>query len=519
MRAADLCKEMSFRRAHDQDGQALPLTLLALLVLSAITAAVLTGSALNHRSSLTSQQAKQAFALAEQGLADAEGTLYTAVAAGCSNSCVPSSIINADTGTIEYSGSLSGEIWTLTGTGTVGAISRTVSEQADIPPPVVTRDPTIWNYLYVNSTSAQPGTPPNGCPANTNLWLQGGSQIKVPLYTPGNFCITGGSTFTGSDLEVGGTLTVPDSGSSIGSKTSPIAKLGAVTCTYQKSGSWHTCVKSSSAPNSSTVWASVVNTSTAPSLSLPSFDLSALYATQKAANKSSGCGTLLDNDTTLNKSDGTVNLFPTNTSYTCTITKDGNTIGSMSWNANGSWSVGTLSISGTVVVDGSLDLSGGMAVEYTGGGTIYFTGTVKIEGGSSICGGGSGTNHCSGWDPGDWNNPAKATQCAASGGCNVLVLVASCWNNSTGTSFVSGTSPSCVDLTGGTTTQAGIYSTQNFTLEGGSVDQGPVLANTMVVAGGTNILQMLPFNNLPAGTPTQTTTVTPPPGAPTNWSG
>ena len=509
---------MSFRRAHEQDGQALPLTLLALLVLSLVTAAVLTGSALNHRSSLNSQNAKQAFSLAEQGLADAEGTLYTAVAAGCSSACVPDSTIDADTGTIRYSGSLSGQVWTLVGTGTVGVTSRTVSEQANIPAPIVTTDPTIWNYLYVNSSSSQPGSPPSGCPANTNLWLQGGSQIKVPLYTPGNFCITGGSTFTGSDLEVGGTLTVPDSGSTIGSKSSPIAKLGAATCTYQKNGSWHTCVKSSSAPSSSTVWASVLNTSTAPSLSMPSFNLSTLYATQNSATKTNGCS-VLDNDSLLNKSAGTVNLFPTNSSYTCTITKNGNTVGSIAWNATGSWSVGTLTISGTVVVDGSLDLSGGMAVEYTGGGTIYFTGTVKVEGGSSICGGGSGTNDCSGWDPGDWNNSAKATQCAASKGCNVMVLVASCWNNTTGTTFVSGTSPPCVDLTGGTTTQAGIYSTQNFTLEGGSVDQGPVLANTMVVSGGTNILQMLPFNNLPAGTPAQTTTVTPPPGTPTNWSG
>jgi Tfp pilus assembly protein PilX len=509
---------MSLRRAQDQTGQALPLTLLALLVLSLVTAAVLTGSALNHRSSLNSQEAKQSFSLAEQGLADAEGTLYTAVAAGCSSACVPDSTIDADTGTIEYSGSLSGEVWTLVGTGTVGVTSRTVSEQADVPPPQVKKDSTIWNYLYVASGS-QPGTPPSGCPANANLWLQGGSQIKVPLYTPGSFCITGGSTFTGSDLEVGGTLTVPDSGSTIGSKTSPIAKLGAGTCTYQKSGSWHACVKSASAPSSSTVWASVLNTSTSPSLSLPSFTLSTLYTTQKNATKSSDCS-LLDNDTSLNKSAGTVNLFPTNSSYSCTITSAaGATIGSIAWNATGSWSVGKLTISGTVVVDGSLDLSGGMAVEYTGGGTIYFTGTVKIEGGSSICGGGSGTNNCSGWNPGGWDDPAQAAQCATSKSCNVLVLVTSCWNNSTGSSLVTGTSPPCVDLTGGTTTQAGIYSTQNFTLEGGSVDQGPVLSNTMVVSGGTNILQMLPFNNLPDGTPSPTTTSTQPPGAPTNWSG
>ena len=134
---------MSFRRAHEQDGQALPLTLLALLVLSLVTAAVLTGSALNHRSSLNSQNAKQAFSLAEQGLADAEGTLYTAVAAGCSSACVPDSTIDADTGTIRYSGSLSGQVWTLVGTGTVIVPPTSRSEPVNVEPPVMQKLPGV----------------------------------------------------------------------------------------------------------------------------------------------------------------------------------------------------------------------------------------------------------------------------------------------------------------------------------------------------------------------------------------
>lgn len=486
---------MTRRLLHEQDGIALALALMVLVILSLTTAALLTATAVNHRSSLTSQREKQAFALGQQGLADAEGVLYTAVNGGCSSSCVPAATVTTDNGSYTYSGTLAGTVWTLTGTGTVGNVARTVSAQANVPPPQVINDPTIWNFLYIHSTA-------------TCMTLSGGSQIKVPLYTPGSVCINGGSTYTGSDLEVGQNLSVPDSGSSIGSSGSKITKLGVGgTCTQQKSGQNWPCNG-----NGPTIWANSVSTTVAP-LTMPAYDLPTLYNTQKLATKT-GCPTnFLDNDTTLNNSDGTVNVFPTNASYDCKITGGGE----VKWNAAGSWSQGTLQVSGSVVVDGSLDLSGGMHVIYTGAGTLFFTGTVKVEGGSSICGGVSGANNCNGWDPGDYNVPSKASQCASAGGCNVMILVASCWTaNSTGTTFVSG---ACFDVTGGTTVQIGSYATKNFTLEGGSVDQGPVICDTMTVAGGTNILQMLPFFNLPTNAPSDTTTVTTPPGAPTNWNG
>ncbi len=59
----------------------------------------------------------------------------------------------------------------------------------------------------------------------------------------------------------------------------------------------------------------------------------------------------------------------------------------------------------------------------------------------------------------------------------------------------------------------------NFTLDGSSIDQGPVVADTISVAGRTSILQKMPFYYLPTGTPTDTATVPSLPSAPTNWSG
>jgi Tfp pilus assembly protein PilX len=492
---------MTRRLVQEQDGVTLVLTLMTMIILSITTAAVLTATAVNHRTALKSTDAKQAFALAEQALADAEGVLYTAINAQCSSTCVPAAgPIDSGNGSISYSGSQSGTLWTLTGTGTVDGVSRTVSAQANAGSTTTTTDPTIWNYLYVASTG-------------TCMSLSGGSQIKVPLYTPGSVCISGGSDFTGSDLEVGQNLSVPDSGSYIGTSSSKIAKLGVGgTCYQQKSGKTWPC--NGSGP---TIYASTVNT-TVPSLTEPTYDLTTLYNTQKAATISGCPSNFPDNDSTLNNSDGTVNVFPTNSSYDCKITSGGSTIGELKWNSVGSWSVGTMQISGVVVIDGSLDLSGGMHVEYTGGGTIYFTGTAKVEGGTSICGGNSGSNDCTGWDPGDYNVSSKASACATSKACNVMVLVANCRqaNTTDDTKTVSGT---CFDLTGGSTLQTGSYARTSFVLEGGSTDQGPVITNTMTVAGGTNFLQMLPFDNLPTGTPANTTTVVSPPSAPTHWAG
>ncbi|HVW89090.1 MAG TPA: hypothetical protein VHC01_06455 [Gaiellaceae bacterium] len=495
------------------EGQALPLVLFAMLVLSLTTAAVLTGSAVNHRTALVSSQAKQAFALAQHGLADAEGDVYSSFSTGCGGTCVPQSTVTTDEGSFTYAGTLSGTTWTLTATGTVGNVSRTVSTEVQATTQTTTTsvqtpvpDPSIWSYVYVDGSSG-------ACTS-----LQGGSQIKVPLYTPGNFCMSGGTSFTGSSMQVGGYLSVPDSGSYVGSSSSKIATLQVHgTCTQQKSGQYWPCNG-----NGPTVWANSVGTTLSPTLTMPTYDVGAYYAAQGASTITGCPAGLLDNDGTLNTSAGTVNPFPTNSSYDCKVGAN-----ELQWNSVGSWTQGTLNVTGSFVFDGSLDLSGGMHVVYRGGGTLFFTGSVKIEGGTSICGGNAGSSplDCTGWDPGDYDVPAKASACAASSACNVMILAASCFK--AGTTSTSGGPNPCFDVTGGTTVQTGIYATKNYTLEGGSSAQGPVICDSMTVAGGTNIVTMLPFTQLPVNAPqdwttsTQTTTQTTTTSlsTPSGWSG
>jgi hypothetical protein len=88
-----------------------------------------------------------------------------------------------------------------------------------------------------------------------------------------------------------------------------------------------------------------------------------------------------------------------------------------------------------------------------------------------------------------------------------LILAAGCAN----------ASGACVDWEGNTYLQIGTYATGAFTEGGNVVDMGPVIADTLDLNGNTGV--MLPFHTLPPGAPTDTKTVTPPPGPPTNWSG
>ena len=66
---------------QDEQGVALVLALMAMVVLSILTAGLLTVVAVNHRTTLRSTEARKAFGIAETGLAYAEGNVYGAAAA------------------------------------------------------------------------------------------------------------------------------------------------------------------------------------------------------------------------------------------------------------------------------------------------------------------------------------------------------------------------------------------------------------------------------------------------------
>ncbi|HVS85955.1 MAG TPA: hypothetical protein VHD91_10015 [Gaiellaceae bacterium] len=526
-----MIRRLLSRLLREEEGVALVLALMAMSVLALTTGALLIDGAVNQRGSSNSLRAKEAFAVAQESLAYAEGMVYNAGVNGATlpvgTQTLPTQA-DGSTGTY-YASTSDGRTWHLVGTGTSGGITRTVSANATPPSSTTTQESDVWNYLYSDSTS-------------TCFAIGGGVTVTVPILTRGNLCVTNGGTVanpssgTAIAVQVGGTLT-DTGGSTIGSSSKKLSKVQIAGCTaWNSDGS---CKTKSSTPctlqpstivsvaagtnpcdgSHSPLYANSVSGTLDVTPSMPCIGqsstldpacpsttaswsgLTSVYNTEKAATKT-GCPTNLldDSSWTLNNSLSASTLtgamFPNNSSYDCKVVSGGKTIGEIKWSAVGQYcGTGTLTVSGTLYFDGSLSLGCGWNIRYSGQATLFFTGTVTQTGGTKLCG---ITNCTTSWDP----------------DANGIIFIAGCWSNSTGSSLVSS---KCVYVTSGATGQWGAYATTAYQIDGGSSNMGPVLANSMNVSGGASSL--IPFHSFPPGTPLASETVTLPGTPPTDWSG
>lgn len=475
-RLADTRRGMLRRLVRDEEGIALVLALITLLVLSSLTASVLFATAVNHRNAGVSAEQNKAFALGEQGVALAEGLLYTAPTSAA-NALTQGSTAAQDGGTIRYSGTYCDTTttpacaipqWTLTGVGTYQGVSRSVSVVATVPPPTLVTntvaDASVWSYIYVNS-------------ANPCVQFDNGATVSVPMYVNGNLCLSGGAAFLGSDLEVTGALTLSN-GASIGKNNQPVARANAGTCI----SSGHSCL----GDNNVHVAAPGIG-SQVPHESMPTVDFADQYAHDVTSCDATSTGVpshLFDNDSTMNNSNGSINLFPSGHSYQCN-----NGSGTLSWDGSS-----TLTVKGAFYFDGGLNMNaGGLHVVYkNSNGTLFFSGGFSISNGVTLC----GQSTCKDtWDP----------------STNDLGIVAGC----------QGVSGACAYIAGGSTLQAAVWDNGYFDADNGSTDMGPIVTQTISLAGGYR--ELLPQRVVPAGIPvntiTTTTTVTHPPNPPSSWSG
>jgi len=485
------------RLIRDEAGVALVLALMVMAVLAGTTAALLLPGSVNQRNSLKSADGRQAFALAETALAYGEGAVYAAGQTGKSPTTGTHTIPTqpgGGTGTWSATVAPDGITWTIYGDGVVDGITREVHAQATDPSSTTVTDTGVWNYVYADAAGTTCATS-----------LNGSVTISVPILIRGDFCISGSLNFTGSQLQVGGNLSVTGS-AKIGSSSTHITALQV----GLDSNSTSTC--NSVAPgtgvcdgNHSPIYANSVSkglsvTPLMPCIGQPSSwdpqctgsndgtwaKLTSQYNAQAALTKTGCPANLLDNDSTLNNSDASIaSVMLGNTDYDCKI---GST-NEIKWNH----STHTLTVAGTIYLDGSLPLSG--TVVYAGQASIYVTGGVTMGNNSSFCGIASCTNS---WNP----------------DVNGIIFIAGCWSNSTGSTLISS---GCVNLGGGATAQFGVYCTTDYSTAGGSSNMGPVLAHTLNIGGNT--ASLIPFHYMPPGTPLSTRFVTVPGLPPKNWSG
>jgi Tfp pilus assembly protein PilX len=490
--------EMLRRLVHDEQGVALVIALTTMLVLTGLTGAVLTATALNHRNARVSANGNKAFALAESGLAYGEGRLYSAATSGQSV-LVPDTSFPQGGGLVEYVGHLSGSTWTITGTGTYGGVTRTVSAQATVPAPVQQLDPTIWNYIYTDYTAAQ-----TSC---STQYSGSSAAITVPIYSQGNVCISGSSArYNGGDLEVGGNFNFSGSSFSVGSRSAPISKMNVVgTCQWTPCDTAHG------------VWVATppgIGKTLDPKLTMPQVDFMDLWKNANPGpNHPCQAGSnvpspFFDNDTTTatgklgpNNSLGTINLLAAS-SYDCNI--NGN---ELKWNA----STKTLTVNGSFYFDGNINVSGSsLKITYSGRGTIIASGSITASGSSmSMC----GASPCSAWNP-------NAVDGSGNYVGNELIFVAGCYASNTNPTAPTFATASCETVSGSSVTwQVGTLVDGEVIFSGSSLaQQAPIIAYSANLSG-SSLTQMLPFRGLPPGAPSDTTTVTPPPTAATHWNG
>jgi hypothetical protein len=350
--------------------------------------------------------------------------------------------------------------------------------------------------MYTDSTTATCSTQYSGSSA----------AVTVPIYSRGNVCLSGSSlTYNGADLEVGGQFNFSGSSIAIGTSRQPLSKMNVVGAC-----SWTPC------DNPHGVWVAPpgLGHTLDPVLTMPAVDFKNVWSSSNPGPKNpcqAGSGvpsSFFDNDASTttgpNNSLGTINLFPSGSSYDCKVGSS-----ELKWNGSNA-----LTVNGSFYFDGNINISGSSVhITYTGRGTIYASGTISVSGSSiSVC----GASPCGNWNPN-----------AVDGGGNIvgneLIFVAGCYlqnTNPANPSFVSKSSGTCESISGSSITwQVGSLVEGHAQFSGSSIaEQAPIIADTADLSG-SSLTQMLPFHGLPPGAPSDTKPVTPTPTQPTNWNG
>lgn len=483
------------RFVREEDGITLVISIATMSILAITTAGVIVAGTANEGTAYTSLKQRTAFAVAQQALAYGDGMVYGDVEASPSvtpptaTQNLPSQpSLNGLTVSGTYTASTTdNQTWHVVATGTVGTVTRTVSNNVTPSQTVTASGSTsIWDYgVYENDPVGSLST----------CAISGGTVVALPVYSKGDFCMSGSLSKIANNIEIGGKL-LTTGGAQIGTSTSPIAKLRVVNGCNVNSGSYVTAGTNPCDGSHNSTYASSVSTTLDTVPAFPTVDFSGAYTTQKNLTKSASCtssggaccpANLFDNNSTMDNSDTSIAaaMFPTY-SYQCTVGT--NTI---NWTPAGS-GASTLAVNGTLYFDGSISTN--KVVQYTGRGSMYFTGGVTFSGGSSqFCG---------------------STSCASTWGSNpstdpLIVWVTDCM----GISLTS----SCVNLSGGGKYQVYVYTTGVYTVSGGSSNAGHVLCWSASLSGGTNISAS--FTSLPPGIPTSTGTTTITGTPPTGWSG
>jgi hypothetical protein len=310
------------------------------------------------------------------------------------------------------------------------------------------------------------------------------------LYVEGNLCLAPTASITQTSLLVKGNLDLGNN-ASVGASTSMSTRVETFVggeCRYG-GGTWaNPC---SGNQDSRHIYSKkdgpnyVVGVSTTvPVIAAPAADFSNWYSnaipgpTQDCTATSgarSGTPPTFDTDGVRNNSVATIFELTAATSYTCRVGPSGNPSGELSWDAT----TRTLTVYGTIFIDGSAKITNGQLNSYNGQATIYLSGTLLLANNTKLCGGISGSN-C---DFAVWNPNME-----------MLTFVAE------GNGGQAGTGNS-IHISNNGQFQGGLFATNNVQFSQNARSDGPIVGSQIIFDNNVQNDQFPTITTVPVGMP------------------
>ena len=391
------------RLRAEERGIALIVVLGMMMVFTISVTAAVTYSTASSTGSHISKSRQLARALAEAGINNASAVLNEPDNNAMLQATLPATEADANVnayegGTATWWGVLSGNVWTIHSIGQVAnnptARHKLTAKIQIVSTTTYTPNTFAWNFIYAKKTGD-----PDGCDEYINHSI----TLDTPIFVEGNLCLNNSVQLTQGPIVVKGSLRMLTSSSYVGSSGSPVSEL------YVAGGckvdgltvAFRIPCKQGLAPTGDNVWASTISASPT-SITAPTADFAGWYADSRTINHSSDCTVLsgtpptFDTNTVRDTSVGpTQNLTPTS-SYTCRKVVNGVTVSELSWNN----STKTLTIAGTIFIDGNVRINNGTLNRYDGRAALYTSGWFQIDSSVGMCAVDSGGSCAwNSWDP------------------------------------------------------------------------------------------------------------------------
>ena len=414
----------------EERGFALVIALGVTVVLSMTVITVIESASSNQRNATMSGGRASAYDLAEAGVNNAMSVLRLPT-----NNALDKYVFCTDSGSLPtlpckrtdtyssgkviwygtlYQNAAAGTAyWDLFSTGYVrnpyGGADYQKTLRATIPVVPVTTQPLnnpSWNYIFSRNTGS--GVALSGC----DMTLANSVNVTSPLYVMGNLCLQNTAKISKGPLIVKGSVDQQATNNQIGAAGADIneAHIGKG-CRYKAQSLHNPCSYGAGggAGTHDNIWATILD-ATPPAVTPPTVQWNDWYL-NAAPGPYYACAApqagdppnpsfAFDNpvgvasDTDVNKlaykndNQGIANLTP-GSSYMCKTVG-----GELSWDYPNK----TLTVNGTIFIDGSAKIDIGGIVRYKGQATIYTSGSVLVKN-TSVCGYSAGASCTfSSWD-------------------------------------------------------------------------------------------------------------------------